>query len=723
MNHKSTVKSLTALTMAGAMVFSINTMPVSAAKKKTTSTVKSIKVVAPSGSSKSATVAKGKSIKLAVTVDATKSKDKKVTYKVSNKKVVSVSKKGVVKGKKAGTATVKVVSANNKKKSASIKIKVVSGAVKTVKLNKSKLALNVGDSGNLTATVTASKKAYKTLKWTTSNEKVVTVTSKGVVKGIGKGTAKITAASLDGTNKKSTCTVTVSEKQAVNDGANEAVNGTVNGTGDKTENETTDKTANETANGIKSLKVYNPLNAHESRTLKVTLSSPQALTVDDFDVAVKQYAEGSYVGKLSVEDIYTTDNQTYEIYLDNDSYDNSVETGEYVRVTIKALNGQKTMETLFLTETATVRHTYTATVGGRRDQILIYNDATMGYSKSEIRSGTLPTGYKLINKVGRYSGIDGIPTVVADNQHVIIDTTDEFGRVITTDENFVIGDEDHIVVENKTVGDQVDGRIYTNNNIYETLYFAGGKGHITAEILNTYGDVFKIDSVNSDNVKISADAGKLEAGTYDVPVQISDSNGNTAQGTLKIIVNATAKIVTKVNNYNEKGKIYFYNHDTDQEILLDRMETSKEYEGEDNKILKSTGYLPYGTYSVYYRMCGNKIVLNKTLKVSGDTNLEVTLPTAKVTGTIYDVNNNEYKGGVIIYMYRIKNHELGSNSEMDYVYYSGTYSFEGVPDGQYVVVTSGYGDDDKYYEIQSGIITVSGGDATMDIKLPKANSN
>ena len=50
MNSKSTIKSLTALTMAGAMVFSMNTMPVSAAKKKTKakSTVKSVKVVAPS---------------------------------------------------------------------------------------------------------------------------------------------------------------------------------------------------------------------------------------------------------------------------------------------------------------------------------------------------------------------------------------------------------------------------------------------------------------------------------------------------------------------------------------------------------------------------------------------------------------------------------------------------------------------------------------------------
>lgn len=96
MNGKSTVKSLIALTMAGAMVFSMNTMPVSAAKKKTKakSTVKSVKVVAPSGSKKSATVAKGKSIKLAVTVNATKKAYKKVTYKVSNKKVISVSKKG-----------------------------------------------------------------------------------------------------------------------------------------------------------------------------------------------------------------------------------------------------------------------------------------------------------------------------------------------------------------------------------------------------------------------------------------------------------------------------------------------------------------------------------------------------------------------------------------------------------------------------------------------------
>ena len=42
------------------------------------------------------------------------------------------------------------------------------------------------------------------------------------------------------------------------------------------------------------------------------------------------------------------------------------------------------------------------------------------------------------------------------------------------------------------------------------------------------------------------------------------------------------------------------------------------------------------------------------------------------------------------------------------------------PDGQYVLVVSGQ-KDGKYFETTSGTITVSGGNATMDVKLPVAN--
>lgn len=148
MKRKSTFKSLLALALAVVLVFSTNITPASAAKKKAkaTNAVKSVKVVSPAGTKKIATVARGKSIKLTVTVKAKKKAFKKVTYKSSNAKVATVSKKGIVKGKKVGTTTIKVVSVKNKKKTASIKVKVVKNAVKKVTLNKKNLDLAVGAS-------------------------------------------------------------------------------------------------------------------------------------------------------------------------------------------------------------------------------------------------------------------------------------------------------------------------------------------------------------------------------------------------------------------------------------------------------------------------------------------------------------------------------------------------------------------------------------------------
>lgn len=53
-----------------------------------------------------------------------KKANKAVKYKSSNKKIASVSKKGVVKGKKAGTATITVTSKSNKKVKATVKVTV-----------------------------------------------------------------------------------------------------------------------------------------------------------------------------------------------------------------------------------------------------------------------------------------------------------------------------------------------------------------------------------------------------------------------------------------------------------------------------------------------------------------------------------------------------------------------------------------------------------------------
>lgn len=73
----------------------------------------------------------------------------------------------------------------------------------TIKLNKTKLTLDEGKSYTLKLTGTT-----KTVKWSTSNKKVATVSSKGIVKAIKAGTATITATV---SSKKYTCKVTVKE--------------------------------------------------------------------------------------------------------------------------------------------------------------------------------------------------------------------------------------------------------------------------------------------------------------------------------------------------------------------------------------------------------------------------------------------------------------------------------------------------------------------------------
>lgn len=176
--------------------------------------VKSVKVADPvTGSTKTVYLAKGKSKTLKTTVTVTKSKYnkskyKKLTFKTNKKSVATVNSKGKVTGKKAGKAKITVTSKYNKKKK-TITVQVFKGKVTKVSLNKKSLALNLGGTATLKSTVKATKGAKKTVKWTTSNSKVATVTSKGKVTAKGVGTAKIKVTAADGTKKSATCTVTV----------------------------------------------------------------------------------------------------------------------------------------------------------------------------------------------------------------------------------------------------------------------------------------------------------------------------------------------------------------------------------------------------------------------------------------------------------------------------------------------------------------------------------
>ena len=122
--------------------------------------------------------------------------DKIKSAKSSNSKVAKVSVKNgklTIKGLKVGKATVTVTSTKGAK--ATVKITVQKKKVATKKLSATvskKQTLKKGKKVTLKVAKTPFT-AQDTVKWTSSNKKIATVTSKGVVKGLKKGTATITA--------------------------------------------------------------------------------------------------------------------------------------------------------------------------------------------------------------------------------------------------------------------------------------------------------------------------------------------------------------------------------------------------------------------------------------------------------------------------------------------------------------------------------------------------
>lgn len=130
---------------------------------------------------KTATIYKGKTTTLKATV--TGAEAAKVTFTSSNTKVATVNKTtGKVTAKAKGTATITAKYGDVK---VTCKVTVKNP---TLTLSKTSASVKVGKTTKITAKATPSGKVtYKS-----SNKKVATVSSNGTVKGIKKGTAKIT---------------------------------------------------------------------------------------------------------------------------------------------------------------------------------------------------------------------------------------------------------------------------------------------------------------------------------------------------------------------------------------------------------------------------------------------------------------------------------------------------------------------------------------------------
>lgn len=176
---------------------------------------KKVKKVAWKNASSKKTIYKGKSFDFNSKCTPSSASNRSVKYETSNKSIATVTSKGIVKGKKNGTATIKATTTDGTKKTVSCKV-TIKTRVTSVKLSSGNLYALANNGGidaagktKFSYTVYPSSASNKSVKWTSSNTAVASVDSKGYVTARGPGSAKITVKAKDGSGKYSSKTVKV----------------------------------------------------------------------------------------------------------------------------------------------------------------------------------------------------------------------------------------------------------------------------------------------------------------------------------------------------------------------------------------------------------------------------------------------------------------------------------------------------------------------------------
>ena len=496
------IKSFFALALAFAVAVSILTVPV----QESYAAGGKVKTVAVTNlPAKQLTLKKGKSFTLKTKVSVSGKKvSKAVTYKTSNKKVATVNAKGKITAKKKGTATITIYSKADKKKTCKIKVTVGTPVTK-VKLNKTKANLNVGKSLTLKTTLSPKKPSNKGIIWKSSNTKIATITSKGVVKAKKAGTVKITATAKDGSGKKATCKITVKKAASI-----------------------IPMPTPEEPLIVKSLNIAQP------DMLTITLTKQAALTASDFQVWAKKYESADYLKQYTIGQITTTDSLTYKIKLTGDSV---LQKNSYIKVVVPKLNLSR--ECIYRDETYTIEksETYVYKLGDSVDK-----SQTLGKGYSNCSVSGLPAGVKYQIKTAaatctlKFSG-----NVTKQGKYTSkLVYEDELGNKFSMTIIWLVYDGTELLVKDaEKVLTTAWGTTLPQLEVY------GGNGTSTSdytyELLQEGSDsaALAVSSLINGGAGIQVSSPKLSAGTYKLRIRATDktdtSMTNTGTLTLKII--------------------------------------------------------------------------------------------------------------------------------------------------------------------------------------------
>ena len=202
---------ITALSFGSTSVFAISQADTTRRASATVTVQPVVQTVSVSPSSAALFI--GQSAQLTSTVNAQGSLPTGVTYRSSNEVVATVSPSGFVTARAAGNATITVLAAADTTKRALSSITVSNRPI-TVLIAPRSVAVNVGGSTQLTATVLADPGVPTQVTWSSAAPGIAAVSSGGLVVGVAAGTALITATSVADNTKRDTVTVSVGSRLA-----------------------------------------------------------------------------------------------------------------------------------------------------------------------------------------------------------------------------------------------------------------------------------------------------------------------------------------------------------------------------------------------------------------------------------------------------------------------------------------------------------------------------
>ncbi|MGN0807409.1 MAG: Ig-like domain-containing protein [Candidatus Coproplasma sp.] len=160
----------------------------------------------------SATITVGDTLNLTASVLPSNATFKTVTWSTSNSSVATVDANGKVTAIGTGSVTITATAddASSVKATCAITVKAEIVKVTGIALNYSNENLNVGDTLQLTATVTPDNADDTSVSWSTSNSSIATVSASGFVTVVGEGTVTITATSATVSSVYAQCKITAS---------------------------------------------------------------------------------------------------------------------------------------------------------------------------------------------------------------------------------------------------------------------------------------------------------------------------------------------------------------------------------------------------------------------------------------------------------------------------------------------------------------------------------